>query len=280
MFKLILLTFITSFSYANSCEISLAQKNYRVENSEIPYESQNCNRSQLEILNEMLISARGNFYLNHSRDLKQNDINLLTKDSVIIDLEDIVKTQFTIQDDWKVNFKSRSPIKTLQTDNLTTIELMCNECNKLGHNKLKVSVDGVAKWFEIIVQKPIKAIVAKNEIGLNFKSINTNNVEEKTIYTTDEKAVFKNLEEIAFYKSNKIISPGETINKRDLSPINLVSFGVPVKVILNTNGIKLTGQALPMSTGKLQDFIKVKNIKTNKVFTAKVIGLNEVKVDL
>lgn len=280
MFKLILLTFITGLSLASNCEVSMAQKNYRIENSEITYKSENCNRSQLEILNEILISARGNFYLNHSRDLKENDINFLTKDAVIINLDETIKTQFTIQDDWKISFKSRTPIKSITTDNLTTLELMCNDCNKLGHNKLKISLDGTTKWFDIVVQKPVKAVVAKNEIGLSFKSINTNNVEEKTIYTTDEKAVFKNLDEIAFYKSNKVISPGETINKRDISPINLVTFGVPVKVILNSNGIKLTGQALPMSTGKLQDFIKVKNVKTNKVFTAKVIGLNEVKVDL
>lgn len=283
MIKTLLFSFLLTSTIgqaANACKVTFADKIYRIEESQVTFTQQACNRSQIEILNEILQTAKGNLNLQYSRELAQNQIELLSKETVFIDLEDSIKTQFTIPKDWKINFHSRKAIKSIPMDKFTSLEITCNECTKLGRKKIKLTYNDSIKWYDIEVKKPVNAVVAANEINLSYKSINKNNVQTKTIYTTDEKSVFKNIDEIAFYKSNKVISPGEVIKKRDLSPINLVSFGVPVKVILNNNGIKLTGTATPLSIGKLEDFIKVKNTKTNKVYTAKVIGLNEVKVEL
>lgn len=283
MTKYLLSTFIILLSannFANDCSVSFADKIYSITNAQVQYVEKGCNKSQIELLNEILTSVEGNLNLHFSRELKENGINLLTKNTVFINLEKTIKTQFSIQESWKVKFHSNKPLKSFNVDSLNSIDLSCNNCETLGKKKLKITSGQIIKWLDIEVLKPVKAIVAKNEIALNYKSIDALNVEKKLIYTSDDKGVFKNLDEVSFYKSNKVISPGEVIKKRDLSPINLVTFGVPVKIILNSNGIKLTGTATPLSTGKLQDFVKVKNTKTNKVFTAQVIGLNKVKVEL
>ncbi|AYF45933.1 flagella basal body P-ring formation protein FlgA [Halobacteriovorax sp. BALOs_7] len=274
-----LFTSLTS-SMTSACKVSFADKVYRVNNARVTFTQQGCNRSQIEILNEILQEVTGNLNLHHSRELAQNQIQLMTKETVFVSLEDSIKNQFSIPHNWKVEFHSRKPLESISVDRLTSLEFACNQCKKLGRNKVKITYDNKIKWLDIEVKKPVKAVVATNEINLSYKSIDKNNVKKKTIYTTDEKAVFKNIEEIPFYKSNKVISPGEVIKKRDLTPINLVSFGVPVKVTLINNGIKLSGTGTPLSVGKLEDFIKVKNVKTNKVYTAKVVGLNEVKVEL
>ncbi len=274
-------TFIISANaYATQCSFNVADKVYRLANSPIPYEVTGCNRSQIEILEEILSSAKGNLNLQYSREFRDNEIVINNKQSVVVNLDEVIKTQFSIPNDWKVSIKTKKTPKSITTDAMSSIELTCNNCQKLGERKVKLTYNETIKWLDIVVQKPVVAVVAKNEINLSYNSIEADNVEKKTIYTTDDKAVFKNIDEVSFYKSNKVISPGEVVKKRDLSPINLVTFGIPVKVILDNNGIKLTGTATPLSTGKLKDFIKVKNTKTNKVFTAKIIGLNEVKVEL
>ena len=283
MTKKLISTFIllaSLSSHAQVCKVSLADKIYTVSNAEVKYTTKSCNRSQIEIINEILSNINGNLNLHHSRELKLNDIELITKNTVFIDLEDSIKNQYSIPSNWKIKFNSRNRVKAISTDSLSSVDISCNDCKKLGKNKVKVSVNDSVKWFEIEVLKPITAVVAKKELGLSYKSINSSSVEEKTIYTSDDKSIFKDFKQVSFYKTNKIISPGEVIKKRDLSPINLVTYGVPVKITLDSNGIKLTGTATPLSTGKLQDFIKVRNTKTKKVFTAKIIGLNEVKVEL
>ena len=103
---------------------------------------------------------------------------------------------------------------------------------------------------------------------------------KKTFYDDGRSHLFRDIENIRFYKTNKKLVKGEALKTTDLSPLSLIKPGQKIKVILKGKNISLKSSAYTRTLGKIGDFIEVFNTKTNKKVTAQVIDFNTVMVQL
>ncbi|HEY8463938.1 MAG TPA: flagellar basal body P-ring formation chaperone FlgA [Bacillota bacterium] len=76
----------------------------------------------------------------------------------------------------------------------------------------------------------------------------------------------------------KRLRPGQILTKEALQPVPLVAKGSEVKVVVRSNGIEITLEAVAKSDGWFNDSITLLNPESNKEFTARVSGNGVVEV--
>jgi len=92
-------------------------------------------------------------------------------------------------------------------------------------------------------------------------------------------ALITNMNEAVGLEALRNIRPGMQLRFTYLREKPMVGKNKIVKVVYNVPGIKLESEAQALQDGQKNDVIKVKNIASNKILTAKVIAENTVQVN-
>lgn len=82
------------------------------------------------------------------------------------------------------------------------------------------------------------------------------------------------------YQARKNIRPGDVINRDYIEKVPTIVKNSPVSLIFITPQVSVTIPAIAMTSGKIGDFIKVKNKDYKKSYVGKIIGKNLVLVHI
>jgi flagella basal body P-ring formation protein FlgA len=72
---------------------------------------------------------------------------------------------------------------------------------------------------------------------------------------------------------------GSIITSMDIQPVNLVSYGTPVKLILKNSNINLSKSAMPARSAQFGDTIEIQTANNKKIL-GRVIDYNKVVIEL
>ncbi len=154
------------------------------------------------------------------------------------------------------------------------------EKNNARNVNIKISCDESISWKVYLSAKVeiTKAIlIAKSSISKGEK-LDQSNVELAYIATnkirgnklTDTKIVFG-------AKAKKRIAQGRAISKRSIC---LVCKGDVVTIIASSKNFSIKTQGVALSSGNINEQIRVRNSRSNKVITPRIKAINQVVINL
>ena len=150
-----------------------------------------------------------------------------------------------------------------------------------GRNvNVKISCDESSQWQLFLPAKirfTFPVLVAKTTI---YKGSILDNSNVELIFLEENKIHSKKLTDINAIlggKAKKRLAQGIPIN---IKSICLVCKGDNVTIIASTGGFTIKTQGSALSSGNLNQQIRVKNKQTNKVITAQVKAINQVIINL
>jgi flagella basal body P-ring formation protein FlgA len=161
------------------------------------------------------------------------------------------------------------------------IKINLNDCQSLGKKMFQVLAPTKTAWVTLNFQKQITTYKFKSHLmaGQGTK-IDEDMVIETKITTDSPDKYLNDLSTLKFSKLTRSLQSNEAIKKNDLVSYNLIELQFPTQVILEKNGISIESYAQPMSSGKIGDVIRLRNLKTKKELAGKVIGPNKVEIVL
>lgn len=250
------------------------------------FEFDSCTSEQIDLFNDIVLSSAGTLkeVMLQANPLLSS-IQLRPKTIRLRSLEETITSRLNLSGNIQVKVVDNSiNSEILKHEEDDFLSVSCNNCDKSGIQNILITRNSGAKkatqWIKVNILKSVRAIVSKTSIGPEYTGIDASKVELKHVYTDKPNDVFGDFEDISLYRANKFIAKDSIIKISDLSPVQLVKPGASVRVKMKFDNLNISTQAISIGGGFMGDEIKVKNEKTHKVFSARVVGVNEVKLDL
>lgn len=134
-------------------------------------------------------------------------------------------------------------------------------------------------WVTAKVYMKINVLKSKTSLSPSNSSLTASNFFQDEILTMNPENYLTDISKIAFFRVNKNILPNSVIYNHDLQPINLINYGTPVNVILNTQHISLQKSMMPTRSAKLNETVELRGPQ-NKIISGKVIDFNKAVINL
>ena len=286
----LLLTFSQS-SYA-ACKIKLYSSTYfsssQVLSEKHLIKKSNCSpETNLELIN-LLVNQRGNFSTSHLQlilnEKNKRKVIILPKHITLSPITDIIPSRILRSSQKVFSAILKFPPQVIHLDHEQKIQFQLG-IDKLPSGRQSVKVDIVNTstnrkktiWLELHIKTEVNAIVSTHQISAYSP---LRNLRHKKVWVDSPSQYVTSLKKLHFYQSRSYVNQDTPLKNRDIHPITLVKSGVPTKVILRNKNITLSTMALPYQNGHLGSEITLRNIKTGKKLTAKVINNNEVEIKL
>lgn len=250
------------------------------------FDFDSCTSEQVDSFNDIVLSSSGTLKeaMLRANPLLSN-IQLRPKTIRLRSLEETITNRLNLSGNIQVKVVDTSiNPEILKHEDDDFLAVSCNNCEKSGIQNILITRNSGGKkatqWIKVNILKSVRAIVSKSSIGPEYSGIDASKVELKHVYTDKPDEVFNEFEDISLFRANKFIPKDSIIRISDLSPIQLVKPGASVKVKMKFDNLNISTQAISINGGFMGDEIKVKNEKTHKIYSARVVGVNEVKLDL
>jgi len=91
---------------------------------------------------------------------------------------------------------------------------------------------------------------------------------------------FANFDQISNFRPSRNIFKGQVLEFNSIVPAQIVRIGKNVTVIVNQNGFNLSMQGQALQSGSFGEIISVKNISSQKIINARVVGFDRVAIEL
>lgn len=282
----------TIFSFSSfACEIQGPSRLIKSENAS-NLEIKNlltfskCNQNQINASTKLIKDFSG--VLRNKILRSELSETSLIKPINIQNLEELVNQRVSLPKDWKlIGIRyAHGNVGAFALNEGDSLSIECLHCSNTGKKNLKGLITNPhqntvkALWFNASLAVKTKSLIAKRNLTLNNKSLDPSDFKFITTFSENPSQLFTKREQLVFYKLNKGKSKGESISFNDITPVNLVSVGQPVTILLVNKGLVLEGKATPHQSGKLGQVIRLKNNRTNKTVIGKVVDFNKVEVQL
>lgn len=250
------------------------------------FDFDSCTSEQVDSFNDIVLSSSGTLkeVMLRANPLLSN-IQLRPKTIRLRSLEETITNRLNLSGNIQVKVVDNSiNPEILKQEDDDFLSVSCNNCEKSGIQNILITRNSSGKkatqWIKVNILKSVRAIVSKSSIGPEYNGIDASKVELKHVYTDKPDEIFNEFEDISLFRANKFIPKDTIIRISDLSPIQLVKPGASVKVKMKFDNLNISTQAISINGGFMGDEIKVKNEKTHKIYSARVVGVNEVNLDL
>jgi flagella basal body P-ring formation protein FlgA len=289
----IFLFFIISFSKANACNVEIFSKIYKLENSQTlsTHELIANSDCSLEVnlkITSIISNASGVLaasilekeFIDHSVIISPRKISLFDLNTTLHDqLASNTKLFF-------INTQSMNQIKALSLNDGEIIKPVCENCNSVGEKNIKVEISNPISntnrvcWFTTKLLSKVRAIKAKRNLSFQEKSLTKDDFYFDEILTLSPENVLTSLDNISFFRPNQSIASDSIIKAMDLHSVNLVSYGVPVKVVFQSQNIILSNMAMPTRSAQFGETVEIQTLNNKKKVLARVIDFNKVVIEL
>lgn len=301
MKKLILFISLVSitniFASSDSCSIGLFSKVYRLEpnsflgNSDI-IQTSDCENFISNKITQMLSSSNGSMGAEFLKKELEKDypamkITISPRKITLLDLNTTLREELTANSNlFFLDSKSLNGLHSLSLTEGEQIKINCENCQSFGEKNIKIDINNPlsngnrALWFTSRIMAKIKIFKAKRNLSFQQKHLEADDFYADEIFTGNPENLVTSLDNIHFYKTNKTILQGVAVSNLDLQAVNLVSFGIPVQVVLKNQNINLQRTALPNRSALFGEVVELKNPNNNKIIAGKVIDYNKVVIEL
>lgn len=166
------------------------------------------------------------------------------------------------------------------------LEVSCENCLSYGDRSIKIDTVNVLEatrittWVSSKVAAKVTVLKANRNIGIQTDKFQKEDFVLENMLTTEPNKFLSNYEDIKFFKPNKTLIKGMPITTTDITAIQLVKYGTPVKIILKNQNISILRNAIPHRSAGFGETIELKNPQNNKLITGKVIDFNKVLIEL
>lgn len=184
------------------------------------------------------------------------------------------------------NAKILSRKKLITLNSNETISIDCKNCQTTGEKNIELTIynsttsTSKKEWIIGNIVTTTRALVAKKHLGVTHVGLFANDFHFKKIKTMTPGRFFQDSKHITFYKLNKPVQKNIPLAISDLSPINLVTAGTKAHIIFKNSSLNLTGTAIPITSGKYGDIIKLRRANGKREITGKIVNFNKVLVTL
>jgi flagella basal body P-ring formation protein FlgA len=226
-----------------------------------------------------------NFFLTLLLILLLNTPNVFSKTWLHSDIEQFAQTY--LEKNLQVPEEGRVIIKVATLDPRITIRpcqvpLKANiPENYQGRNlNIKIYCDDSTPWnifLPVKVEITLPVLVAKNTI-LKGTILDNDNIEVQYIASNKirgEKLQDKNI--VLGAKAKKRISKGRSISRKSIC---LVCKGDTVTIIASSENFSIKTQGVALSSSNINEQIRIRNSRSNRVITATVKAINKVEINL
>lgn len=273
-----------AFSACNIVSYAEIVKLNKILDSSI-IKSSNCPKKIQENFLDFLSSTSGHLNSKHLQHIfkteYQVDVNFKPNSLTVETVDDKVTDLLDLGDETIISkvtsLHNKASIQLSTTDKL---KVACNNCETPGQKNIKLYINDVPIWLSGHVFIKRIGFILKQELNPFQKKLSNQLFSKKTFFDDGRRHLFKDIDQINFYKTNKRLEKGQVLKTSDLSPLALIRPGQKIKVILKGKNISLKSSAYSRAQGKIGDFIEVYNTKTNKKITAQVVDFNTVMVQL
>lgn len=279
------------------CSLNFYTKIYRLEKNQALSANDilvknNCNEAVANKMAQLISSSEGSLSSDFlQREIKKDfsdlKIEITPRKISLLDLNATMREQLLAGTNlYFLNSRSLNGLRTLGMVEGEQISLNCESCNTYGEKNIKIDIINPLTnsmrtvWFNSKIMAKIKVFKAKRSIGFQQKSLSVDDFYSDEIYSMTPDSVLSSLDNIHFYKVNKTLIQGAVVSNLDLQPVNLISFGTPVTVILKSNNINLQRTAMPTRSAQFGESIELRNPSNNKTLAGKVVDYNKVVIEL
>ncbi|MCB9094876.1 MAG: flagellar basal body P-ring formation protein FlgA [Halobacteriovoraceae bacterium] len=271
-----------------SCTLEIPENILVVENGqqvapEISFKQSECTALDLNSLWEKIKLSKGTI-LAKSLESSQYKIQSKSEKINIIRLSDELRKYLSQDSRKKLDTSLKSGLYSLLDNNSLKVE--CFNCQS-ENDTYQYNVNFIDHFRELHkISAQLKKVYvfqvyrATHDIPVFTENLSSSDFELVEIETQKPQTYFTDIELISFYKSNRTIKRGESILPSFLSSKRVINSGQIVKISIDSRNFNLTTTAKALEAGKINDNIKLQNLKTNKIFSAQVIGFGEAKVRL
>lgn len=290
-FLLVFFVFVT-YAHAESCNVELFSKIYRTENNQtlnsrdVIYKT-TCGSDITAKLSQVISSANGIVSASFlEKEFPNQTVNISPRKISLLDLPTLFKDQLSGNSNlFFFNIQSMNQLQVLSLVEGETAKSICESCSSIGEKNIKIDISNpIANtqrtlWFTSKILAKVKVLKAKRTLGFQEKSLSQDDFYTEETYTSMPQNVVSQVENINFYKPNKTLTEGSIISNMDLQAVNLVNYGVPVKVVLKNQNINLSKNAMPTRSAQFGEAIEVQT-NNNKKVLGRVIDYNKVVIEL
>lgn len=240
----------------------------------------------------LLSSTEGTALATHlinelKEDFPHHNIEIFPPKIFMANMNDLLKDRLANKTNlFFTDIKLSTSKKILALKENERIDFMCDICNTYGDRNVKYDVTNVlegtkvSNWISTKIAAKINVLKASHNLGINHDRFTKDDFILEDILTTEPSKFISSLNEIKFHKPNKALIKGMPITLLDITPIQLVKYGTPVKLILKNQNISILKNAIPHRSGSFGEIIELKNPQNNKLITGKVIDFNKVLIEL
>ncbi|MGZ3788431.1 MAG: flagellar basal body P-ring formation chaperone FlgA [Bacteriovorax sp.] len=300
MKKLIPLFLLLSFKISAetaSCTVELFSKIYRLESNQalssddIVHVS-NCDSVVLNKVSQLISNSNGAIGADFikaeiEKDFHEFSVNIMPRKLSLLELNSTLRDQLTSGSNlYFLNSKSLNGLRSLGLVEGEQLKASCESCNTYGEKNIKLDITSPLAntsrtlWFSSRIMAKIKVFKAKRNLSFQQKNLEANDFYADDIYSGSPDNLITTLDNIHFYKANRMILQGAAVSNLDIQPVNLINYGTPVNVILKNQNISLQRTAMPSRSALFGETIELKNPNNNKMIAGKVVDYNKVVIEL
>lgn len=296
-FILLIISLNSLAAETSSCAVQLFSKVYRLENNQTLgssdiVQTSDCDAAVLSKMSQIVSNSNGTIgadFLKReiAKDYPTLTVEISPRKTALLELNSTMRDQLTSGTNlYFLDTKSLNGLHTLGLVEGEQLKINCESCTTFGEKNLKIDISNPLAsssrtlWFTSKIMAKIKVFKARRSLSFQQKHLDVNDFYADEIYSMTPDNIVTSLDNISFYKTNKTIIQGAVVSNLDLQPVNLVSFGTPVSVLLKNQNINLSRKAIPNRSAMFGETIELKNPTNNKIIAGKVIDYNKVVIEL
>jgi flagella basal body P-ring formation protein FlgA len=289
----IFLIMFSALSQASACKVELYSKIYKLESSQTLsardlITNSDCPTEVNSKITSIISNANGVLAANIlEKEFIDQNVTITPRKISLIDLNSILHEQLTGNSNlFFLNTKSMNQSQVLSLIDGEQLKSICENCHTLGEKNIKIEISNPITstnrvlWLSTKLLAKINAIKSKRNLSFQEKSLSREDFYSEDVLTLTPENLLTSLENINFFRPNQSIASGSIITTMDLRSINLVSYGVPVKVLLQNQNIVLSNTAMPTRSAQFGETLEIQTLNNKKKVLARVVDFNKVVIEL
>lgn len=148
-------------------------------------------------------------------------------------------------------------------------------------NQFLISIDENSqsnnRWIAGLIKK-YKNIPVANRMIKYGEKLSAEMFYEKRVDISQSKDAPIQVDKIIGRLLNRQINVGQPVWMSDLQKQIVIQRGQMIKALMNDEAVEISFQAQSEDAGQVGDIVKIKNLESNKIFSAKVIDENKVEI--
>lgn len=297
LFLLLIFSSISQLA-AEECNVELYAKLYKSHPEKVfraneIIKQSTCSNVDLNSLLTLISNANGTIgadfiqkELKKDVDAESQTINISPAKISIYHFEQILKEGLNTQNSFDFqNIRFLNGNESMVLNEQESLKISCDSCSSTGNKNIKIEIynpltgNSQVRWASTKILAKVMGFRAKHSLSFQKTNLNSNDFYRDEITTDRPEAVLSNIENIQFFKVNKNIPQGAIIQTIDVQPINVVNYGTPVSVTLQSPYISLQKMATPVRSARYGEMVELRDTN-NKIIHGKAIDFNKVMIEL